>query len=321
MKGKTKGKSKGKDAKGKTKGKDQKGKGKSNSTQGQWSSSSSTSWSQPSKSGGKGDSKSYDDKGKGKGKKESLLCFNCGRPGHVAKDCWRIRQVGTSETATVVTSVNGQESVGPSASQVQTSLAVKRVAMAQGSGQVQSPVVFDLRSPGLSDGGQVRMVKFFYIDDELEEPTSLKRTTLVDTGQNYEIDSKEVDIIIDSGADAPIFPASMFHCGEAHEGQPLALQDAQGRQIPVLGQKTVAVLLEDSGGVEIELRDDVVFSHEINQPILSYGRLMNAGWSICAETRSLKNGSYEIPIEFQNNSLVVKGHVRKVCAAQMQSEL
>ena len=125
--------------------------------------------------------------------------------------------------------------------------------MAQGSGQVQSPVVFDLRSPGLSDGGQVRMVKFFYIDDELEEPTSLKSTTLVSAGQNYEIDSKEVDIIIDSGADAPIFPASMFHCGEAHEGQPLALQDAQGRQIPVLGQKTVAVLLEDSGGVDIEL--------------------------------------------------------------------
>ena len=126
-------------------------------------------------------------------------------------------------------------------------------AMAQGSGQVQSPVVFDLRSPGLSDGGQVRMVKFFYIDDELEEPTSLKSTTLVSAGQNYEIDSKEVDIIIDSGADAPSFPASRFHCGEAHEGQPLALQDAQGRQIPVLGQKTVAVLLEDSGGVEIEL--------------------------------------------------------------------
>ena len=156
------------------------------------------------------------------------------------------------------------------------------------------------------------MVKFFYIDDELEKPTSVRSATFMEKNQNYEIDSKEVDIIIDSGADAPIFPASMFHCGEAHDGEPLALQDAQGRQIPVLGQKTISVLLEDAGGLEIELRDSVVFSNEISQPILSYGRLMNAGWSICAESRSLKNGCYQIPTEFQNNSLVVKGHVRKV---------
>eukprot|EP00435_Cladocopium_sp_Y103_P061999 s1031_g23.t1 len=39
---------------------------------------------------------------------------------------------------------------------------------------------------------------------------------------------------------------------------------------------------------------------------------MSAGWNICAEDRSLKNGNYEIPIEFQNKGLVVKGHVRMV---------
>ena len=71
---------------------------------------------------------------------------------------------------------------------------------------------------------------------------------------------------------------------------------------------------EANGGTEIELRDNIVFSSEITQPILSYGRLMDAGWSICAKNKCLKNGIYEVPLEFQNHSLVVKGHVRKVCA-------
>ena len=104
----------------------------------------------------------------------------------------------------------------------------------------------------------------------------------------------------------------MVHCGRDHHGQAVALQDAEGRQIPVLGQKAISVLLQDSNGTEIELQDNVVFSDEISQPILSYGRLMSAGWSICAEGQCLKNGNYMIPLEFQNNSLVVKGHVRSV---------
>ena len=135
--------------------------------------------------------------------------------------------------------------------------------------------------------------------------------------KDYNFNTEEVSIIIDSGADAPVFPSSMIHCGRDHSGQEVALQDAQGRQIPVLGQKAVSVLLQDASGTEIELQDNVVFSSEISQPILSYGRLMNAGWSICAEHRCLKNGNYEIPLEFQNNSLVVKGHVRSVDVGAM----
>ena len=127
-----------------------------------------------------------------------------------------------------------------------------------------------------------------------------------------DLDIDKVNITIDSGADAPVFPSFMIHCGRDHSGQAVALQDAQGRQIPVLGQKAISVLLQDANGTEIELKDDVIFSHEISQPMLSYGRLMNAGWSICAQKRCLKNGNYEIPLEFQNNSLVVKGHVRSV---------
>ena len=317
--GKNSGKSKGKgkDVKGKSKGKEQKGKGK-NQNHASWTSSSATSWTSSSKGNGKGDQKGQSDKTKGKGKtKESGLCFNCGRPGHQAKDCWRVRQVGNADpSATVVTNASVQESVGPSASQAGGGLAVKRVSVCPGDGEAsESPVVFDLRSSSSSSWNYVRMVKFFYIDEELEEPVSLRSATVMDNKvEKYEVDGGEVSIIIDSGADAPVFPASMVHCGTDHHGQEVSLQDAQGRKIPVLGQRSVSVLLEDVNGIEIELRDNVIFSNEISQPILSYGRLMDAGWSICAETRCLRNGNFEVPLEFQNHSLVVKGHVRNVSA-------
>ena len=323
-------KGKGKDGKGKSKGKDGKGKGqKGQGKQSQWGNNSNASWNN---NGQKGQSGYGGDKGKGKGKNQNqkggnpnkdLACFNCGRLGHVARDCWRVRQIGNGEpSATVLSSVNGAaESVGPSASQTPT-LTVKRVAVPsdEGSPSVASPAVFDLRSSDTTSWCKVektiRTVKFFYIDEEPDEPLSVRSATFTEeTEESYEIDANAVDIIIDSGADAPIFPASMIHCGQEHHGQTYALQDAQGRPIPLLGQRAIAVLLEDIHGAEIEVRDNVVFSNEITQPILSYGRLMDAGWSIDAERHCMRNGSYEIPLARQNHSLVVRGHVRAITGA------
>ena len=147
-----KGKGKSKEGKGKAKGKEQKGKGKTYGKQNQWNSTSTTSWSTTSKSGKGGD---QNDKGKGKSKsKDGVACFNCGRVGHMAKDCWRVRQVGNPEaSSTVLSSVTGQESVGPSVSQAAT--AVKRVAFSAGE---HDPVVFDMRSSSTSSWCHCRMV-------------------------------------------------------------------------------------------------------------------------------------------------------------------
>ena len=57
-------------------------------------------WSTTSKSGKGGD---QSDKGKGKSKsKDGVTCFNCGRVGHMAKDCWRVRQIGNPEASSTV---------------------------------------------------------------------------------------------------------------------------------------------------------------------------------------------------------------------------
>ena len=212
------------------KGKEQKGKGKTYGKQNQWSSTSTTSWSTTSKSGKGGD---QNDKGKGKSKsKDGVTCFNCGRVGHMAKDCWRVRQVGNPEASSpVLSSVTGQESVGPSVSQAAT--AVKRVAFSAGE---HDPVVFDMKSSSTSSWCHCRMVEFFYIDNEECKPMSIRSTTFggetsgryeLDTNERYELDTNEVDIIIDSGADAPIFPSSMlfrnvvskWHCKMLKAGQ------------------------------------------------------------------------------------------------------
>ena len=57
------------------------------------------------------------------------------------------------------------------------------------------------------------MVKFYHIDDMMEEAASVRSANSMDgEEQNFELDEEEVAIIIDSGADAPILLASMIHC-------------------------------------------------------------------------------------------------------------
>ena len=88
--------------------------------------------------------------------------------------------------------------------------------------------------------------------------------------KDYDLDVDEVSIIIDSGADALVFPSSLIHSGSDLHGQTVALQDAQGRETPVLGQKAISVLMQDFIiWTEIELRDNLVLSNEICQSILS----------------------------------------------------
>ena len=60
------------------------------------------------------------------------------------------------------------------------------------------------------------------------------------------------------------------------------------------------------------LKGRVTFCDVVKQPILSSGRLMRAGWSIDGMEECLKNGGVEVPLNYQNQSLVVQGSVRVI---------
>ena len=122
-------------------------------------------------------------------------------------------------------------------------------------------------------------------------------------------------IIVDSGADASLFPGSMMHKGKQAMGASPPLQDAQGTQIQTYGRKDIDIVLDSSDGRKVVLRERITFSDVVSQPIISFGRLMKAGWSIDGVGECLRNGQVEAPLMFQNRSLVVKGYIRTVLEA------
>eukprot|EP00435_Cladocopium_sp_Y103_P063067 s2135_g24.t1 len=312
-KGKQKGKGKSKDkngqkgkSKGKSKGKDNKGKGKSYEQK------------------GKGFVK-YDAKGKGKG--EPKVCFTCGKPGHMAKDCWQttqVRQIGSDVNATS-TAVQGSPSSSlgsvSSASQFQSgaqqsSAATQfKVSRIQEIDDVEQHVelVFDMRSSSPhSLHGDVCAI-YHYIGDSLSDcDVDEMSSGVVRTVSSVDVCDQQFGILIDSGADASIFPRSLPGLGRPSTGVSGRLIDAQGTEIPIDAVQDMEVRLQDVGGRCILLREKAAISDRVSQPIISCGHLLQNGWGIDADKQALVNNSagVQVPATFQNQSIVVHGTIR-----------
>ena len=131
---------------------------------------------------------------------------------------------------------------------------------------------------------------------------------------NSDVSSSEQQhgILIDSGADASIFPRSLLGLGKLSAGVSGKLIDAQGAEIPVDAVQDMEVRLQDVNGKCILLREKVAISDRVGQPILSYGHLLRNGWGIDADRQALVNNSagVQVPVTFQNQSIVVHGSIR-----------
>ena len=191
--------------------------------------------------------------------------------------------------------------------------------------RVSQPVIFDLREG--SEAGSFRVVsqvEFFNIaSEEEDEYDGCKVNTIAETDDEEEArEAGEMDeelqtlkVIVDSGADASIFPGRLMRNtrgGDQVLGAALHLQDAQGKKIQSYGHKDVDIVMTTSEGQSVVLKEKVTFSDMVNQPILSFGRLMRSGWSIDGQRQCLRNGSLEVPLAFQNQSLVVEASVRVI---------
>ena len=155
----------------------------------------------------------------------------------------------------------------------------------------------------------------FYIGDEpndaLREPYELGvvRTMLEDVDDECSMQT----ILLDSGADASVFPADMCELGTCSDATIGNLRDAQGRKIPLYGVRDIEVRLMDVRGKTVVLEETVALSNQITQPMLCFGRLLEGGWSVNGVEQTLTHANgVAVPNEFQNRSMTVQGWIRAI---------
>ena len=66
--------------------------------------------------------------------------------------------------------------------------------------------------------------------------------------------------------------------GQPSQENPHHLYDAQGTKIEVKGLRDVCFIMQTEEGREVQVHEKARFADEVRQPILSFGRLLEAGW-------------------------------------------
>ena len=87
------------------------------------------------------------------------------------------------------------------------------------------------------------------------------------------------DIVLDSGSDVTLLPVSMSGAGTSVEGcSETFLRDAQGKQITTTDVKDVTFVFQTTNGQTVRVKEKAFFSDRIDVPLLSFGKLIKAGW-------------------------------------------
>ena len=126
--------------------------------------------------------------------------------------------------------------------------------------------------------GGVHIVHFYMgdSDDEFACNGSVRTVATCSDEESEHVHT----ILLESGADASIFPISLLGKGQPARGVVGRLHDAQGREIPVEAVQDMQIRLRDISGKSVLLTERVAVSSMVHQPILCFGRLLENGWSV-----------------------------------------
>jgi hypothetical protein len=170
-------------------------------------------------------------------------------------------------------------------------------------------LIFDLRDSSPSSfHGSVHAVHFFTGDADDCLCNGFVRAVV---DEMDDVGEELHSILIDSGADASILPLSLLDRGYAVPGVAGKLMGPQGSEIPIESVRDMEVRLKDITGKTTCLKERVALSSRVSQPIISFGHLLEGGWSIDGREQALTHSlGAHIPVELQNRSLVVQGTIR-----------
>ena len=121
----------------------------------------------------------------------------------------------------------------------------------------------------------------------------------------------EIELILDSGADASCLPFDFCEVGQPalDKLESTLFTDAQGNRLSVHSRRKAVLSFPDSVFTETFLVSNV------GTPTLAVGKLYRAGFGIFHESGEmfLGNEMVQIPVYLKNNSLATKCHIRMVC--------
>lgn len=156
--------------------------------------------------------------------------------------------------------------------------------------QQHEDLVFDMRgfSPS-SSNGRVNAI-YYYVGDsenECDDASDFNSSdacclsgaarTVVEHFDDSWSGCETFNILIDSGADASIFPSSVLGKGQRAKTPTGKLVDAQGVAKPVMATQDIEVCLKDVTGRTIRLKETVAISDKVGQPIMCFGHLLQSG--------------------------------------------
>ena len=324
----------------KGKGKDKGGKGKGSSF---WWSAYSGGYSGGGRGqykGGKSKGKSKQKGKKGKSKKGSKgkgktvdpdACRICGNKGHWGNECpnrstnqVRQAQDTTSDAgaSTSSTATGSRISSNFSPSTGLTSNAPSRTVVRQvrcfniGTPPTTIPEYYDVGSDDETDFyGSVRMVQ----DGAYIGYGGADSFGFVHPGNNRASAVQSEVVVLDSGADVSLLPVR-FCNGSEDVSVRTHLEDAQGGRIFTQGMRRAAVDMKAQDGSYVRLEDSFVMA-EVNNILLSLGRMTKQGWWLSSETDAAgqrqmllmpPDGGCGVCVGYKRNSLAIFGQISAV---------